>query len=153
MNYLYKMQHLDKNTLFSIFEAGDEEIYEEHKVSHVLNNPYVLMGMVLRGLENWKLLSIICTRTYKERFVAQEPHIKHLYYTKLYNYLGRIDSEQFDLVYDIGDSYEASATIDSLYTLLTYFTGVEEYEKCATISKYFELMSSNIIKRELSLEI
>ena len=153
MNYLYEMQHLDKNSLFSIFEAGDEAVYEEHNVTHVLDNPYVLMGMVLRGLENWELLSIMYTRTYKEQFLSQEPRIKRLYFNKLCGYLERIGDRDFDTVYDIGDTYESGATIDGLYTLLKYFTDTEQYEKCVVVNKYYDLMSSTIIKRELSLNI
>jgi len=48
------MQPLNKNTLFSIFESGDEEIYKE--ASDALKNPYVLMGMVLNGLQSYILM-------------------------------------------------------------------------------------------------
>ena len=37
-------------------ELCDEEVYEEHNVTDVLQNPYVLMSMVVRGVENYKLL-------------------------------------------------------------------------------------------------
>ena len=55
------MQPLDKNTLFSIFEVGDEEIYKEHGVEDQLNNPFVLMGMVLKlyNLKGYLLLSFL----------------------------------------------------------------------------------------------
>jgi hypothetical protein len=145
------MQHLDKNTLFSIFEAGDEEIYEEHNITHVLDNPFVLMGMVMRGLENWNLLSILYTRTYKQQFTSVEPKIKRLYFAKLCGYLERIGDKKFDSTYGIGDDYDTTTTIDGLYELLMYFTETEQYEKCVIVNKYFELMASNIIKRELSV--
>ena len=50
------MKPIDPNQLFNLFEVGDEEVYEENGVKDVLQNPYVLMGMVVRGLENYKLL-------------------------------------------------------------------------------------------------
>ena len=143
------MQHLDKHTLFSIFEAGDEEVYKEHNVTHVLDNPFVLMGMVLRGLENWKLLRVMYVRTYKQQFLNAEPKIKRLYFAKLCGYLERIGDKKFDSIYDIGEGYNSTATIDGLYELLMYFTETEQYERCAIVNKYFELMTSNIIKREL----
>ncbi len=45
------MNRLDPNTLFNIFEQGDEEVYKEHGVEEAQDNPYVLINMVVRGLE------------------------------------------------------------------------------------------------------
>ena len=50
------MQPLDPHTLFSIFEQGDEDIYKEHGLEDTLNNPFVLTGMVLRGVENYHII-------------------------------------------------------------------------------------------------
>ena len=36
------MQPLNPHTLFSIFEKGDEEIYKEHNMEELLDNPFVL---------------------------------------------------------------------------------------------------------------
>ena len=52
------MQPLDKNTLFSIFEAGDEAVYAEYGLQGQLNNPFVLMGMVLKGVENYHIMDM-----------------------------------------------------------------------------------------------
>ena len=50
------MQPVDPHKLFSLFEKGDEEVYKEHGVEEALKNPYVLMGMVLEGMENYQLM-------------------------------------------------------------------------------------------------
>ena len=50
------MKPIDPNQLFNLFEVGDEEVYEENGVKDVLQNPYVLMGMVVRGVENYNIL-------------------------------------------------------------------------------------------------
>ena len=50
------MQPLNPHTLFSIFEKGDEEVYKENGIESTLNNPYVLMGMVVKGVENFIVL-------------------------------------------------------------------------------------------------
>ena len=39
MNYLLYMQSIDPKSLFDIFEKGDEEVYQEHGVGKVLENP------------------------------------------------------------------------------------------------------------------
>ncbi len=52
------MQELNPDSLFSIFEAGDEEVYKENNVDYLLKNPYVLIGMVVRGIDNLSLIHI-----------------------------------------------------------------------------------------------
>ena len=58
------MNKLDPHSLFQIFEQGDEEVYKEHGQEDVLNNPYVLMNMVSRGLENYQLMCALYIRNY-----------------------------------------------------------------------------------------
>ena len=70
------MQPLDKDTLFSIFEQGDEEVYIEHGVKDVLDNPFVLMGMILRGLENFELMDMMYNRNFPEEYKNVKTIIK-----------------------------------------------------------------------------
>lgn len=140
------MQQLDPHTLFSIFEQGDEEVYKEHGVEETLDNPYVLMGMVIRGIENYQLMDIMYMRQYPKEYKNVRELTKYKYYTKLYNYLTRIDSTKFKGIYKVGDSYEGTSTERGLSTLLTYFEQVEHYEKCAIIKRYHDLITSSIIK-------
>lgn len=134
------MNKLDPHTLFSIFEQGDEEIYIEHGQQDVLKNPFVLMGMVLRGLENFKLMTLIYTRKYPELFKKQQGYIKHKYYNKLFGYLNRIDVKQLEIAYHVGESYSRDEIALALEELINFFVTVEEYEKCAIIVKYKELL-------------
>ena len=134
------MNKLDPHTLFSIFEQGDEEIYKEHGQQDVLKNPFVLMGMVLRGLENYRLMSLIYTRKYPEMFERQEPIIKHKYYNKMFGYLNRIDVLQLETAYHIGESYSRDEIMLALDDMINFFVKVEEYEKCAKIVQYKDLL-------------
>jgi len=136
----YQMNKLDPHTLFSIFEQGDEEVYIEHGQQDVLNNPFVLMGMVLRGIENYKLMSLIYSRKYPEVFERQEVYIKHKYYNKLYSYLNRIDITKLETSYHIGESFSRDAISGALDELLDFFVEVEEYEKCTNITEYIGLL-------------
>ena len=85
------MQELNPDSLFSIFEAGDEEVYKENNVGYLLKNPYVLIGMVVRGIDNYKLMDIIYTRNYPKVYKLHRSKVKLKYYTNLYSYLTRID--------------------------------------------------------------
>lgn len=147
------MQPLDKHSLFAIFEANDEEVYKEHEVTEVLQNPYVLMGMVLRGLENFTLLDIMYTRSYPKQYASVRNVVKAKYYTTLYSYLERIDSTKFESIYTIGESFEHNRVLLGLQTLLEFFEKAEDYVKCGVIKNYHDLIASTIIKRELDVQL
>ena len=98
------------------------------------------MGMVLRGLENYRLMSLIYTRKYPELFKKQELTIKHKYYNKLFNYLNRIDLRQLEVAYHVGESYSRDEIMLALEHMIQFFVKVEEYEKCAKIVEYKDLL-------------
>ena len=134
------MSKLDPHTLFSIFDQGDEEIYKEHNQEGVLENPFVLMGMVLRGLENYQLLSLIYYKKEPKLFKRVEKEVQHKYYNKLFGYLTRIDVTKLETAYHIGESYSSTEITMALDELINFYVKVEEYEKCATIVKYKDLL-------------
>lgn len=134
------MNKLDPHSLFQIFEQGDEEVYKEHGQEDVLSNPFVLMNMVTRGLENYELMCALYIRNYPKEFIRVEPTIKLKYYNKLYGYLLRIDVDSVEDIYGIGDSYERRDAQTALETLLRYYEFKEQYEKCGVILKYIEML-------------
>lgn len=134
------MQPIDPNTLFSIFEQGDEAIYKEHGVEGALDNPFVLMGMVLRGIENYNLMDIMYMRQYPEHYKKVRRITKYKYFNKLYGYLSRIRTQDFNETYSIGESFEIKNVDRALNTLRGYYEGLEEYEKCAVIRDYQSLL-------------
>ena len=148
--YIKKVHKLNPNTLFSIFEQGDEEIYREHGMEHQLKNPYVLMGMVIKGLENFSLMCTMYENNFPREFKKNKENIRYKYYTRLYEYLTRIDSSNFSNLYTIGESFEASRVEGGLEHLMYFFESKEEYEKCAIIKKYIEHL---IIAKEIKLEL
>ena len=134
------MQPIDPNTLFSIFEQGDEAIYKEHGLEGALDNPFVLMGMVLRGIENYNLMDIMYMRQYPEHYKKVRRITKYKYFNKLYGYLSRIRTQDFNETYSIGESFEIKNVDRALNTLRGYYEGLEEYEKCAVIRDYQSLL-------------
>ena len=133
-----RVKELDPHALFSIFEKGDEEIYEEHGVTEVLDNPFVLMGMVLRGLENYRLMEVLYMRNYPEEYEKARPAIRLKYYTTLYTYLKRIDWTKYENIYRIGQSFDINTTYKALEDLRKFFEKVEHYEKCAVIKEFID---------------
>lgn len=136
------MQPIDPNTLFSIFEQGDEEIYKEHGIEEHLQNPFVLMGMVLRGIDNFHMMDLMYMKQYPNHYKKVRNLTKYKYFNKLYSYLQRIDSDSFEDIYKIGESFDKVQTKSGLDILRVYFERLEEYEKCAVIKKYISLLIS-----------
>jgi len=139
------MQPLDKNTLFSIFEQGDEEIYREHGLEGQLENPFVLLGMVLRGLENYYLMDLMYMKRHPKHYKEVRQVTKYKYFNKLYGYLNRIDSKGFSDIYDIGTSFNSNDIISGLEVLLKFYEEVEQYEKCAVIKRYQDLVKNKAV--------
>src|SRR6056300_696032 len=132
---------LDPHTLFSLFEKGDEEIYKEHQQEDVLQNPFVLMGMVVRGLENFYVMDGMYSRSYGKRYTDNKPSIRYEYFNKMLGYLKRIDLDNIDTLYTVGESFQKGEVDLSLNHLLKYFKKIEEYEKCAVILKYIKYLN------------
>lgn len=151
MNYLSSMQPLDKDTLFSIFEQGDEQVYKEHGIEETLKNPFVLMGMVLNGLENFQMMDMMYKRNYPEKYKEVKNTIQLKYYTRLYGYLTRIPKEPFNDIYKIGESFESGDCYAALDHLRIYFERLEQYEKCGTIRQYMDLLIDNYPVKVASL--
>jgi len=138
------MQPIDPHTLFSIFEQGDEQVYEENGVQDALNNPYVLMGMVLKGLENYSIMDMMYKKRYPEQYNEVRDTIKYKYYSKLYKYLSRIQLDKLEDIYKIGESYNSESVFISLEGLKMFFQDIEQYEKCAVIKNYQDLLIDNL---------
>jgi len=136
------MQPIDPNTLFSIFEQGDEEIYREHGVEEHLQNPFVLMGMVLRGIDNFHMMDMMYMRQYPSHYKKVRNITKYKYFNKLYSHLLKIDSNSFEDIYKIGESFDTKQTKNGLDILRVFYERLEEYEKCAVIKKYIDLLLS-----------
>lgn len=152
MNYLSKMQPIDPHTLFAIFEQGDEQVYKEHGMEEALKNPYVLMGMVLQGMENYYMMDMMYTRQYPKEYANVKQSVKYKYFCRLFSYLNRIDSTKFETFYKIGESFEKESVFISLNQLIEYFEKIEEYEKCAVIKRFQDLLIQTDIDRPIKYQ-
>lgn len=141
------MQPIDPHTLFSIFEQGDEAVYKENGVEDVLNNPYVLIGMVVKGLENYQLMDMMYMRSYPEQYKEVREIVKLKYYNGLYAYLTRVDINSFEAKYTIGEAYDSQDVLFGLDTMLYFFEGLELYEKCAVVKRYMDLVRESTNKK------
>ena len=134
------MHKLDPHTLFSIFEQGDEQIYRENNVEDVLKNPYVLIGMVVTGVENYYFMDKMYSIKHPKLYGRVKSNIKHKYYSRLFKYLDRINPDEFNSIYRIGLDYEIDKSLRYMYDLLFYFEEMEEYRKCKVIKHFADLL-------------
>jgi len=135
------MKKLSTNQLFDIFEKGDEEIFKEHGVEDLLDNTYILFGMVVRGVENFYIIDQIYTTKYSQHYTQIKDSIKLKYFLGLMNYLERIKDLPTDLVPFMEDEFDKQSIHYAFNELMDLFIEVEYYEKCAILKKYFELFS------------
>lgn len=135
------MKKLSTNQLFDIFEKGDEEIFKEHGVEDLLDNTYILFGMVVRGVENFYIIDQLYATRYREHYFQVKDSIKLKYFLGLMNYLERIKDLPTDLVPFMEDEFDKQSIHYAFNELMDLFIEVEYYEKCAILKKYFELFS------------
>jgi len=134
------MGGVDPEKLFSIFEQADEEVYQEHGLENLMDNPYVVIGSIVEGMENYYITDNIYLFRKAPLYREMREKVKYRYFCKLFSYLNNLDIEDVSKNYYIGESYDIQESHKALDTLRLYFEDLEEYEKCAVIVKYINLL-------------
>ena len=143
------MNKLDPHTLFSLFEQGDEEVYKEHGVEDTLKNPYVLLNMVSRGMENYAVMDMIYMKNNYENYNKVRFNVKYKYFTKLFGYLERLELEDIKAAkFIIGESYDLPVLVRNLDLLRKYFEEFELYERCLVIKNTIDAIYSTAIHQK-----
>jgi uncharacterized protein (UPF0305 family) len=133
------MKKLNSDDLFNIFSIGDEEIYKEHKIEDMMDNTFILFGMVVRGVENYFIIDKMYANRYQERYDSVRENIKLKYFNGLVNYLERVRDIKVDTVEELKDEFGPQAIKYALEEMLEFYKELEMYEKCAIIFKFYEL--------------
>jgi len=143
------MNKLDPHTLFSLFEQGDEEVYKEHGVEDTLKNPYVLLNMVSRGMENYAVMDMIYMKNNYKNYDKVRSNVKYKYFTKLFGYLERLDLDDIKAAkFVIGESYDLSTLVHNLDLLRKYFEEFELYERCLVVKNTIDSILSTTIHQK-----
>jgi len=136
------MKSLERDSLFSIFEKGDEEVYKDLDHKDELDNNFIIMGMVIRGVENYFLIDQLYFNRYGEHYVSVKEKLKLKYFIGLNNYLQRITEFDSKTASSLRDEFGNLAIVYALQTLLFFFEEKEMYEDCILIKKYLDIFSS-----------
>lgn len=137
------MKKLNTNQLFDIFQIGDEEVYREHQAEDVLDNSFVLFGMVVKGVENYYIIDQLYEKRYGQQYDSVRDSIKLKYFIGLVRYLERIKEIPEDTLHTIEDEFGLQAIDYALQEMLDLFIEEEYYEKCTVLSKFQQLFSLN----------
>jgi len=133
------MKNLDKGNLFNIFTVGDEELYKEYGVEEVLNSPFILLGMTIRGVENYYTIHQIYENRFKEEYDSVRDSIKLKYFITLVKYLERIENLPSYTVSNILEEFGESSVYFAFSEMLTFLEEKEYYEKCIVVKKFLDL--------------
>lgn len=134
------MKEISTEAIFSLFETNDEELYREYGVEGVLANPYIILSMVISGVSQYPLLDQHYALKYKEKYKDLKEPIKNKYFRKLYGYLTRLDIEDSSNHKLINKLFEDNIFGRTIDVLIKYFESIEDFEKCAVLVKYKDLL-------------
>ena len=130
---------MDPNKLFDIFQIGnDEAVYKKHGLERAMDSPYVLMGMVIRGVENYHLMDVMYSRNYPKEYKRNKKSITRRYFSKLYSYLPRITQDPYEVIQEMVNGFDFTQIVVALDYLRDFFEKIEHYEKCAVIKTYLD---------------
>lgn len=133
------MNDLDPQAVFKVFSSDDTEIYKEYKVAYELNNPYVLMETVVRGVENFYRLDKLYTKRHKKKYKDIKPEIMFKYFQKLYKYLEKIPIRYHEAIFEYHNKSSIKRSMNALKIILDYFLQIEYYEKCTLVQNLYNI--------------
>jgi len=126
------MKDIDSGKILEIFNNTASGVDHDESLQDVHSHGYIILGMVIRGVENYYILNQLMSKRYGEDFKKVEENVKRIYFTRLYKYL-----ENFNLK----DSLHLSQALEhspsgiayGLDNLIEVFEFYQEYEKCARV--------------------
>ena len=135
------MKELDGDSLFSIFEKGDEDIHRDSHYKIQLDSSFILLGTVIRGVDNYFLIDQLYTNRYQERYLSVKENLKLKYFIRLVKVLQRITEFHSKTASMLVDEFGETTIIYVFQYLLSYFEENEYYEICVVLKKYFDIFT------------
>jgi hypothetical protein len=128
------MKPLDQHRIFQLFtdtistSVLDNEIYTEPLYIH----PYIKLGMVIRGVENFFILDGIMRYKHRESYERIQDTVQQTYFERLFNYLEGFDEKNYEHILE-SLTHDNSSIHYALTHMISHFENLEEYEKCARL--------------------
>lgn len=137
------MKEIDGDSLFSIFENGDQEVFNDLYYASELNNSFIALGTLIRGVDNYILIDKIYQNRYGKEYDAFKDKLKLRYFLGLMNYLKSISFLSNETAIALLDEFGESCVLYNFQQILYFFEQQEQYEQCVLIKKYLDIFIKN----------
>ena len=134
------MKDINVDTIFEVFNQGDEIIYRNAGLEHVMDEDVILLNTAIRGIENYWKLDEIFSNKQGERYEDIRMQVKVKYFNKMYGYLKKVGMRKLEPFFDTVGDLGYGTVENSLKEYLDHFIEVEEYEKCVIIHKLLNVV-------------
>lgn len=136
------MKDINPGKILEIFNDTASGVDHDDSLQDVHSHGYIILGMVIRGVENYYILNELMSKRYGEDFKKVEESVKRIYFTRLYKYL-----ENFNLKDSLHLSqalkHSPSGIAYGLDNLIEVFEFYQEYEKCARVLEIKNSLTSS----------
>lgn len=136
------MKRLVPENVFSLFDKLDEEVLKEEGQEELMKEDYMLLGLAIKGIENYVYLDEIYSNKYGEKYKSLAQGIKNKYFNRMYSYIDEIKLNKFEDLLGAVESIGAGGVVVALEELSLYFIEREEYEKCAKIKTIVDIVKN-----------
>lgn len=133
-----KKIHIDN--IFTIFDNHDDVVYEQEDLHEVYSNDFIVLGSVIKSIENFYLLDKIQRHRYGIHYDEVFDKIQLRYFSQAMKMLDRLDQVDRYSVDMVVAEFGTAHVHDILHRMLQVFIKHEHYEKCAKLTnllKYF----------------
>jgi len=134
------MDKLNSDKLFSIFQQDDTQFYQEHDLEEVTSIPFIKLGMVVTGVENYNTMHNMYSSRLKQSYDLVKDAIKYKYYSKLLQYLLSVSAPDAQQAYNKASDLERQKALPALNNLINYFESIEHFEKCSKMMPYLHIL-------------
>lgn len=132
------MKSFDIKKFKNLFNK-QEDLDKRAGIELDLQDPYLRLTLAIRGSVNFSILKEILKNKYEKSYYSSTIDlVERFQYGYFYEFLQEVPLDNSSIYTLITDDIGADLAISGLNDMLNYFIKVEEYEKCAIISKFLK---------------
>jgi hypothetical protein len=131
---------MDIDNIFRVFAADDDDIFrEEENAAELLDNDFIKVGTLIKGMENYILLDKMYSLKFGTSYESKRESIKRKYYLGLVQNLPRPEELHSNTLNDLVDEFGRETLTTSLSSLIDYFVEIEDFDSCITLKAYLDV--------------
>lgn len=130
-----RIRNMNVSTEFSTEPRAEDQGFN----SESERNEFLFRKAIL-GAETYELMDIMYLKTYKERYKEVSSNVKYKHFNKLFLLLTKVNLEDKETLKKATNIMDEKVVLDSLDKMMYYFQDLEEYEKCALIKKFSDIV-------------